>query len=57
MNKRTASNENNKGAEGFFAADFPIHRPLSTRLVLTVHLYFSLLFKKLHRELSRYLCT
>jgi len=55
--KHTASNENNKGANGFFAADFPIYRPLSSCLVLTVLLYFSPLFKKLARELSCDLCT
>lgn len=41
MNKRTTSNENNRGADGFFAADSPIRHLPSPCLVLTMLLCFS----------------
>lgn len=54
--KHTASNENNKGADGFFMAEFPVHHPVSPCLNLTVLPYFIPL-KKLPRHLSCDFCT
>lgn len=52
-NKHTASNEDDKGGDGFFAAVFPLNYPLSPCLILTVILYFfPPLFKNLPRKLS-----